>query len=119
MRDISKISLGGRARPAQVVDAAVVRDAVEPRADVDLARVGAQRAVGADEDVLQHVLRVLAGVAREHLAHVREEPLAIAVVQHAEGLVGTGTEERHELLVGAEPEQRDAEGQPAQSGRGT
>ena len=51
---------GGRHRAAQVVDAAVVGDAVEPRADVDRALVGAQGAERAHEDVLQHVLRILA-----------------------------------------------------------
>ena len=93
-------------RAAQVVDAAVVRDAVEPGAHVDRAAVAAQRAEGAHEHVLQHVLGVLARVAREHLAHVGEQPLAIAVVQHAERVVGAGAEQRDELLVGAQAEER-------------
>ena len=42
-----------RGRPAQLVDAAVVRDAVEPGAQRDRAVVGAQAAVRAQEDVLQ------------------------------------------------------------------
>ena len=46
-----------------MVDAAVVRDAVEPRAHVDRAVVAAQRAERAHEHVLQHVLGVLARVA--------------------------------------------------------
>ena len=104
-------------RPAQVVDAAVVRDAVEPRAHVDRAAVAAQRAERAHEHVLQHVLGVLARVAGEHLAHVGEQALAVAVVQHAERLVGAGAEEGDELLVGAEPQERRGERQPAQSGR--
>ena len=53
--------VGGRGhRAAQVVDAAVVGDAVEPGAHVDRALVGAQRPERAHEDVLQHVLGVLA-----------------------------------------------------------
>jgi len=95
-----------------------VRDAVEPRADVDLALVVAQRAERAHEHVLEHVLRVLARVAGEHLAHVGEQPLAVAVVQDAERLVGPGAEERHELVVGAEPEQWRREREPAQPGGG-
>ena len=53
----------GRVRPPQVVDAAVVRDAVEPGAHVDRAAVAAQRPERAHEHVLQHVLGVLARVA--------------------------------------------------------
>ena len=109
---------GGGAGPAQVVDAAVVGDAVEPRAHVDLALVGAQRAVGAHEDVLQHVLGVLARVPREHLAHVGEQALAVAVVEHAERLVGAGAEQGDELLVGAQAQERGAEREPAEASSG-
>jgi hypothetical protein len=70
-----------------VVDAAVVGDAVEPGAHVDRAVVGAQGAERADEDILQHVLGVLPRLGREHLAHVGEQPLAVAVVQRVERLV--------------------------------
>ena len=62
------------------------------------ARVDAQRVVGAQEHVLQHVLGVGARAA-EHLARVGEQPLAVAVVDDAEGLVVAGAEERHELVV--------------------
>ena len=61
-RDLEDVG-GERHRAPQMVDAAVVGDAVEPRAQVDVPVVGAQRAVGADEDVLQHVLGVLARAA--------------------------------------------------------
>ena len=101
-----------------MVDAPVVRDAVEPRAHVDLALVVAQRAEGADEDVLQHVLRVLARVAGEHLAHVGEQALAIAVVQDTEGVVRAGAEERDELIVGPQAQERSSEREPAQPGGG-
>ena len=97
-----------RYRTAQMVDAAVMSDAVEPRADVHLAVVVAQRPVRAHEDVLQHVLGILARAGREHLAHVGEQPLAIAVVQDPEGLVVAGAERGDELIVRAHAQQADA-----------
>ena len=104
-----------RRRAAQVVDAAVVGDPVQPGAQVDLALVGAQRAVGADEHVLHHVLGVLARAGGEHLAHVGEQPLAVAVVDRAERVVAAGAEQGEQLLVGAQPQQRSAERNPAQA----
>ena len=114
VRDISKISAAGGIGPAQLVDAAVVGDAVEPGAHVHRAVVGAQGAVGAHEHVLQHVLGVLARAGREHLAHVGEQPLAVAVVDDAERLVVAGAEQRDELLVGAQAQQRAAEREAAE-----
>src|SRR3954467_240232 len=105
---------GGRDRPAQVVDAAVVGHAVQPGAHVHLAVVVAQRPVGPHEHVLEHVLGVLARGRREHLAHGGAQPLPIAVVQHAEGFVVSVTEQRHQLLVRAQPQQRTAERQATQ-----
>ena len=67
-----------RGGAADVVDAAVVGDAVEPRAHGDLAVAGAQGAVGAEEDVLHDVLRL--GGAAQHVAHVGEQPRFVAVV---------------------------------------
>jgi hypothetical protein len=55
------VDLGRRGhRPAQVVDAAVVRDAVQPGPQRHRAVVVAQRAIGAQEDVLQDVLGIRA-----------------------------------------------------------
>jgi hypothetical protein len=99
LRDISKIS------------------AVEPRADVDLARVRAKGAEGADEHVLQHVLGVLPAVRRQHLPDVREQTLPVAVMEHAEGVVRAGAEQRDELLVGAQPQQRRRQREPGQARR--
>jgi hypothetical protein len=79
--------------------------AVEPRPQRDRPPVGAQRVVGAQKDVLQHVLGVGARAA-EHLARVGEEPLAVAVVDDPERLVMAGAKERHELVVGPQPQQR-------------
>jgi hypothetical protein len=89
-----------------VIDAAVVRDAIQPGLDVDVAVVVAQGAVRADEDVLQHVFGVLARACREHLADVGEQPLAVAVVQHAERVVVAAAQEPDQLLVGAQAQQR-------------
>jgi hypothetical protein len=100
-----------------VVDATVVGDAVQPRPHVHVAPVGAQRSVGADEDVLQHVLGVLARSRAQHLTHIGEQPLAVAVVDHPERLVAAGPEQREQLLVRTQTEQRRAEGQPCQSHR--
>jgi hypothetical protein len=83
-------------------------DAVQPRAHVHLAVVVAQRAIRAHEDILQHVLRVLARAGREHLAHVGEQALPVAVVQDPEGLVVAGPERRDQLVVGTQTQQPSA-----------
>jgi hypothetical protein len=88
-----------------VVDAAVVRHAVQPGAQRHGAIVVAQSAVGAQEDVLQHILGV-GPRAAEHLARVGEQPRAIAVVDRAERLVVAHPEEGHQLVVGAETKER-------------
>ena len=77
--------------------------------------VGAQRAVGPHEHVLHHVLGVLARAGGEHLAHVGEQPLAVAVVEDPERVLVAAAEEREQLLVGAQPQQRRAKRNPAQA----
>ena len=98
--------LGRRRRgPAQLVDAAVVGDPVQP---------GAQRqlAVGWRAGRSRRGRRCPAarprrpGATRQHLARVGEQPLPVAVVDHPERLVVAGAEQRHELLVGAKAKQR-------------
>ena len=54
-------SMPHRLRAAQVVERAVARDPVQPRAHVDLAVVREHRVEGGREDLLQHVLGVLPG----------------------------------------------------------
>ena len=76
-----------RARAPQLVDAAVVRDPVEPGLQRDGPLVGAQRAVRAQEDVLEDVLGVVAHPRRQHPPHVGEQPRLEAVVDDAERLV--------------------------------
>ncbi len=75
--------LGVGGRFAQVVEAAVAGDPVEPRAQVDLALVGEHRPVGVDEDLLQHVFGVLGGA--QHLAAEAEQPALVAVDDRLEG----------------------------------
>ena len=91
-------------RPAELVDAPVVGDAVEPGAQGHRPVVGAQRAVGAHEDVLQGVL----GLDRrtgEHPARIGEQPGPVAIVDDAECVLVAETEQRHELVVGPEPQE--------------
>jgi hypothetical protein len=96
----------GRRRAAELVDAAVVSDPEEPGPEGELLVGGAKPGVGAHEHVLEGVLSILA--PGEHLARVCEQPLVVALMDGPEGLVVAGAEERHELLVGAEAEQRHA-----------
>ena len=71
---------------AQVVERAVARDPVQPRAHVDLALVGEDRVEGGGEDLLQHVLGVLA--AGEHVAAEGQQPRLVAGDQRLEGVRG-------------------------------
>jgi hypothetical protein len=92
-----------RRRAAQLVDAAVVGNPVEPGPERELTVVRAQPRIRSHEDVLQGVLGVLA--VSEHLPRVREQPLPVAVVNHPEGVIVAGSEQRHELLVGTQTEE--------------
>ncbi len=95
--------LAGGLGPAQVVQAAVARDPVEPRSRIDRPVVGADRVEGGGEDLLEDVLRVLARA--EHVAAEREQPRLVALHERLEGAVMAAPHERDELLVGLEPEQ--------------
>ena len=108
---------GGRVGAAEEVHAAVVRHPVQPGPQVHGALVGAQRAVGADEHVLENVLGVLPRASAQHLAHVREQPLAVAIVDRVERLVAAGPEQSQQLLIGAKAQQRRAKRQARQAGR--
>ena len=99
----------GRRRPAQLIDAAVVRDAVQPRAQGDRTIVGPHGAVGTQEDVLQRVLGVGAR-AGQHLPHISEQALPVTIVDDPKGLVVAGPEQRHQLVVGPQPKERRVEG---------
>jgi hypothetical protein len=101
----------GGVRAAQLIDAAVVSDPIEPCAQRQLTRIGAQTGVGADEDFLNGVLSIL-GRACQHLARVRKQPLPVAIVDDPERVLVAGSEQRHELLVGPDAQERSAERDP-------
>ena len=77
---------------------AVSDDRVQPGPERHLPRVGAQGAEGADERVLDDLLRVVVGAA-EDLAGVRDEARLVAVVDSVEGTVVARAHEVDELLV--------------------
>ena len=105
-------NLGGRhQRTAELVDAAVVGDAIQPGSQRDLAVVRPQARIGPHEHVLEGVLGILA--AREHLARIGEQPLPVAIVDGPERVVVPRAEERNELLVRAQPKQRRTNRRPA------
>ena len=102
----SKTSIESRPvgdRAAQVVQAAVARDPVEPRARVDRPVVGEHRVERGGEDLLQHVLGVLGRA--EHVAAEGEQPRLVALEERVEGAVVAAPDERDQLLVALEPEQ--------------
>ncbi len=101
----------GWCRAPQLVDAAVVGDAVEPCPEREIAIVRPQARVGADEHVLERVLGVVAR-ARQHLARIREQPLAVPVVDDAERLIVPGPEQLDELFIRAQTKQRRSDGDP-------
>jgi hypothetical protein len=97
-----------RDRPAQLVDAAVVGDAVQPRAERQLPVIGPQTRVRADEHVLECVLGIRPR-AGEHLPRVGEQPLPVTVVDRPERLIVAVPEQLDQLLVGTQPQQRNPE----------
>ena len=101
--------LPGVLRPAEVVEAAVARDAIEPGACVDRTLVRADRVEGGGEHLLQHVLGVLRGA--EHVAAEGEQPRVVAVHERLEGAMVPASDQRDELLVTLKPQQRRPRGQ--------
>ncbi len=88
---------------AQVVERAVARDAVEPGTHVDLALVGEHRVEGGGEDLLQHVLGVLARA--EHVPAERQQARLVARAERLEGGVLAAAGERDQALVGLQAQQ--------------
>jgi hypothetical protein len=93
---------------AELIDAAVVRDPIEPRPQGQLGVAGAQAGVRANEHLLESVLGIRSR-AGQHLPRVREQPLSIPIVDRLECLVVPGAKELDQLLVGAQTQQRCAE----------
>ena len=86
-----------------MVERAVAGDAVKPRPHVDLALVGEDRVEGGREDLLQHILGVLARA--QHVPHERQQAGLIARAQRLERGVLAATRQRDEPLIGLQPEQ--------------
>ncbi len=105
-----------RRRPAKLVDAAIVSHPEQPGPKRELLVGGPQPGIGANEDILEGVLGVLA--AREHLAGIREQTLVIALVDRPECLVVPGPEQRHQLLIGAEAQEGHSHRDPPRGHRG-
>jgi hypothetical protein len=99
-------------RTPKLVDAPVVSHPVEPRAQRQLPMVGAQAGVRPDEDVLERVLGILPR-AGQHLTRVREQPLAVSVVDDAECVIAASSEQRDQLLIRAQPQQRRPDRYPS------
>jgi hypothetical protein len=90
-------------RAAQVVERAVARDPVQPRAHVDRPLVGQHRVEGGGEDLLEDVLGVLAG--GQHVAAERQQPRLVARDEGLEGSLVPAAHERHEALVRLQAQQ--------------
>jgi hypothetical protein len=95
-----------RLNPAQVVEAAIASDPVEPRARVDRAIVRQHRVVGGGECLLQDILGIL--LRAEHVPAEREQPRVVAGHQRFEGRGVAATDQRDQSLVRLESEQRRA-----------
>ena len=93
------VDVGVRAAAAQRVERAVADDRVQPRAQRDLALVAAQRAVGADECLLDDVLGVVMGAA-EDPPRVGEQPRLVAGDELRVGVRIAAAHALDELLVG-------------------
>ena len=94
--------LTGRDRPAEVVQAAVPCDPVEPRADVDCAVVGEDRVERRREHLLKDVLRVLGRA--EHVAAEREQARLVALDERLECVRIAAPGERDQALIALKPE---------------
>ena len=88
---------------AQVVQRAVARDAVQPRAHVERAFVGDHRVEGRGEDLLQNVLGVLARA--QHVPAEGEQPCLVAADQRLVGRLVAAPGQGDETLVGLDPKQ--------------
>ena len=82
---------------AQVIQAPIPRDPVEPRPGVDRTLIGQHRRVRRDEDLLQQILRILA--RRDHVPAEAEQPRLVPVEKHLERPVVPSTNQGDELLV--------------------
>ena len=103
-------------RAAQVVERAVARDPVEPRPHVDRPLVGDHRVEGGGEDLLEHVLGVLARA--EHVPAEGEQARLVAGDERLEGGLVAAPGQRDEPLVGLQPQQRRGAAEAVRAGVG-
>jgi hypothetical protein len=108
LEDVHRVLAGG-AGLAQVVEAAVARDAVEPGAGVDRTVVAQQGVVGGGEHLLEHVLGVLLG--GEHVAAEGKQARLVALHEGIERAVVAGSHQRDQLLVALQAQQGRAAGE--------
>ena len=78
-------------------------DPEEPGPHGEFTVIVAQRAVGANEHVLEYVFGIV--TAGQHLSGVSRQALVVAVVDDLECPIVSGPEQRHQLFIGPEPEQ--------------
>ncbi len=91
---------------AQMVQAAVAGDPVEPRPRVDLPPVGEHRLVRGDEYLLEHVLGVLRRA--DHVPAEGQQARLVAVEEDLEGALVPVADQRDQLLVCLQAQQRRA-----------
>ena len=86
-----------RCGAAQVVERAVASDPIQPRAHVDLALVGKDRVEGGRENLLQHILGILARA--EHVTAEGQQARLVARAQRLERGVLAAAGHRNQTLV--------------------
>ncbi len=99
--------------PAQVVEAPVAGDPVQPGPHVDRAVVVEDRVEGRGEDLLQDVLGVLARA--EQVPAEGEQARVVARDEHFEGGRAAAPDQRDEALIGLQPQEWRAGMQPDSS----
>jgi hypothetical protein len=96
-----------------VIERAVARDTVEPRANVDVALVREDGIERGDEDLLQDVLGIL--TLGEHVPAERQQAGLVAGEERLEGHVLTATGHGNQTLVRLKAQQRGRAAKARQS----
>jgi hypothetical protein len=99
-----------RSRLTQLIDAAVVGDPEQPGSQGETSVGCPESRVGAYENVLERVFGILA--TGQHLPGIGEQTPVVAIVDRPERLLVPGPEQRHELVVGTEAQQRGSDRGP-------
>ena len=103
--DVHRVDADGL-DPAEVVEAAVAGDPVQPRPHVDRALVVEDRVERGGEDLLEHVLGVLARA--EQVPAERQQARVVARDEDLKGGRAAPPDQRHQTFVGLQPQQRRA-----------